>query len=284
MHTISIFSMASAVCLSLVLGCTSTSSAKKPANILIVSIDALVPEGLGKDTTPFFFELMQQGMYSLDAMSVDPPLTLVSHSAMVTGQSPDQGGRLDNKWTPGEPTVEGLTLFHQAKAAGYRTGFFFAKQRLGYLVNSAVDEYELSAFPTDEALQFVHPGNSFTFVHISGLDQVGPEFGWLSKEYLKELRYIEEYLKPLIKKVQSRGDYLIIILSDHGGHEKLHGCGHPEDFRIPLIMVQSIPAIEPADLQGFTVDKLPGPFPRRFRVGEGDLTVAVIKLSATPVV
>ncbi|MGE4421989.1 MAG: alkaline phosphatase family protein [Pseudodesulfovibrio sp.] len=241
----------------LMLGSTNPALAQQPDNILVVSIDALVPDALGNEASPFLFELMRQGVYSLDAMSVDPPLTLVSHAAMVTGLSPAKGGRSDNDWTPGEPTVEGRTIFHQAKSAGYRTGFFYAKRKLGYLVNMAVDEHELSAFPTDEALQFIRRGNSFSFVHISGLDQVGPEFGWLSKEYLEELGYIDEYVKSLVDEVKFQGEYCVIILSDHGGHEKLHGCGHPEDFRIPVIIVQSRPVISPADLHGFTTDNLP---------------------------
>jgi predicted AlkP superfamily pyrophosphatase or phosphodiesterase len=241
----------------LMLGCSSTALAQEPANILVVSIDALVPEALGDETSPFISELMRQGVYSLNGMSVDPPLTLVSHAAMVTGLAPNQGGRLDNDWSPGEPMVQGKTIFLAAKTAGYRTGFFYAKQKLGYLVSSDVDEHKLSAFPTDEALQFIRRGNSFTFVHISGLDQVGPEFGWLSKEYLEELGYIDEYLKPLVDEVRSQGEYCIIILSDHGGHEKLHGCGHPEDFRIPIIVLQSQPAINSIDLNGFTTDDLP---------------------------
>lgn len=234
----------------------STGFTQKPTNILVVSIDALAPEALGDEASPFLSNLMRQGVYSLNAITVDPPLTLVSHAAMVTGLAPNQGGRLDNDWSPGEFTVPGKTVFHAAKTAGYRTGFFYAKQKLEYLVSPDVDEHELSAFPTDEALQFVRKDNSFTFVHISGLDQVGPEFGWLSKEYLEELGYIDEYLKPLVEEVRSQGEYCIIILSDHGGHEKLHGCGHPEDFRIPIIVLQKQPTITLTDLNGFTTDGL----------------------------
>lgn len=224
-------------------------------NVLIVSIDALVPEAI--EDSPFISGLMREGFYSLDARSVDPPLTLISHSAMMTGKSPKQGGRKDNDWTPDEPTVNGNILFHTAKRTGYRTGFFYAKEKLGYLLNPDVDEHILSTFPTDEALQFVRQGNSFTFVHISGLDQIGPQFGWLSKEYREELGYIDEYLKPLVESVRSQGEYCIIILSDHGGHEKLHGCGHLEDFKIPIVVVQSHPAINPIDLSGFTTNDLP---------------------------
>ena len=72
-------------------------------------------------------------------------------------------------------------------------------------------------------------------MHVSGLDFVGPEDGWLSAEYMEELSYIDEYLAPLIRLAKQQKNYLIIITSDHGGHDKIHGSQHPDDFKLPFI-------------------------------------------------
>ena len=40
--------------------------------------------------------------------------------------------------------------------------------------------------------------------------------------------------------VKSKGNYLIIITSDHAGHETIHGSDHPDDAKLPLIMVSDI--------------------------------------------
>ena len=77
---------------------------------------------------------------------------------------------------------------------------------------------------------------NFVFLHVSGLDFVGPQYGWLSPEYMEELSYIDEYLTPLIISVKEQKNYLIIITSDHAGHEKIHGSQHPDDFRLPFII------------------------------------------------
>jgi predicted AlkP superfamily pyrophosphatase or phosphodiesterase len=80
------------------------------------------------------------------------------------------------------------------------------------------------------------PGRHFVFLHVSGLDFVGPEYGWLSPEYMEELFYIDEYLTPLIISVKEQKNYLIIITSDHAGHCKIHGSQHPDDYRLPFII------------------------------------------------
>jgi predicted AlkP superfamily pyrophosphatase or phosphodiesterase len=80
------------------------------------------------------------------------------------------------------------------------------------------------------------PGPHFVFLHVGGLDEVGPEFGWLSEEYLEELSYIDEYLQPLIQSLKRQKNYLLIITSDHAGHDKIHGSQHPEDFRLPFVI------------------------------------------------
>ncbi len=47
-------------------------------------------------------------------------------------------------------------------------------------------------------------------------------------------------LEPLITMIKDKKKYLIIITSDHAGHDKIHGSDHPEDSRLPLIMISDI--------------------------------------------
>lgn len=217
---------------------TVASNAASLQNIVIISIDALHPAALNAGTTPTLYREMRQGAYTLDGQSTNPPLTLISHTAMFTGLGPDKNGKLDNQWQPGEPTIVRQTIFNSAKQNGFQTGFYYSKQKLGYLVNKAVDVHRWSRDDAiDLAEDFVRkPGRHFVFLHVSGLDFVGPEYGWLSPEYMEELSYIDEYLTPLIRLVKEQKNYVIIITSDHGGHDKIHGSQHPDDFRLPFVI------------------------------------------------
>jgi predicted AlkP superfamily pyrophosphatase or phosphodiesterase len=214
------------------------SNAASLQNVVIISIDALHPAALNAGLTPTIYGEMLQGAYTLEGQSTNPPLTLISHTAMFTGLGPDKSGKSDNQWQPGEPTIVRQTIFNSAKQNGFQTGFYYSKQKLGYLVNEAVDVHRWSRDDAiDLAEAFIRkPGRHFVFLHVSGLDYVGPEHGWLSAEYMEELSYIDEYLISLIRLVKEQKNYVIIITSDHGGHDKIHGSQHPDDFRLPFVI------------------------------------------------
>jgi predicted AlkP superfamily pyrophosphatase or phosphodiesterase len=206
--------------------------------VLIVSIDALHPDALSKKTSPTLHALMRSGRYTLAGKSVDPPKTLIAHTAMMTGLTPEESGKRDNDWKPGMPQVARATLFDDAKRRGSRTAFFYAKQKLGYLLNDAVDEHALASDDgIDLARAFLgKSGRRFVFLHVSGLEYAGTEFGWLSPEYLEELTYIDSALAPLLNDAGKRGAYLVVVTSDHAGHDRQHGTSHPDDFKLPLII------------------------------------------------
>jgi predicted AlkP superfamily pyrophosphatase or phosphodiesterase len=209
------------------------------SNVLIVSIDALHPDALSAKTTPVIYRQMISGAYTLSGTSTDPPLTLISHTAMFTGFGPAESGKSDNNWQPGEPTIAKNTIFNLARSYGFLTGYYYSKEKLGFLVNPAVSDHR---FSKDNAVDIAHTfiqksGNHFVFLHVSGLDEVGPVKGWLSPEYLEELSFIDEMLETLIDTVRQKGDYLIVITSDHAGHGTVHGSNHPDDFKLPFVIV-----------------------------------------------
>ena len=219
------------------------SFAKEVKTILIVSIDALHPKAIDPKTSANIQQLLEQGVYTLDGFSTNPPLTLLSHAAMFSGIGPEKGGRANNTWQSGQPEIKEKTIFNDAKTKGFSTGFFYSKEKLGYLVNQAVDQHKLdSDFSVDNAMAFFKASEQkqFCFLHIKGLDLTGPVEGWLSPGYLEELFFIDESIAPLIEMVKSKGSYLIIITSDHAGHETIHGSDHPDDAKLPLIMVSDL--------------------------------------------
>lgn len=224
-------------------------------NILVVSIDALHPDALLRSTVPNLQRLMRDGAYTPDGRSTDPPKTLIAHTAMFTGLPPALNGKTDNHWMPGDATVKAATIFNTARRHGFRTGYFYSKEKLGYLVNPSID---VSEYARDDAIDMAEnflktTGRHFVFLHISGLDQVGPESGWLSPGYLEELSFIDDYLTSLIEEITKIKNYLVIVTSDHAGHERVHGSNHPEDYRLPLIICSDTVPVEKFESASFSV-------------------------------
>jgi len=227
-------------------------------NVVIVSIDALHPYAVTVENAPNIMKLAKDGVIRLDGKSTTPPKTLISHSAMFTGLTPQTGGLDSNAWHKGDATVSQRTIFNIAKELGYHTAFTYSKGKLAYLVNDAVDHVTFSReYPIDKTNEYVNTQDkNFVFLHISGLDFTGPEYGWMSKEYLEDFKFIDEELKPLIDSVQNKGKYLLIITSDHAGHDKLHGCDHPDDYKLPFIAVSDTLNVQSSVLDKYETYKL----------------------------
>ena len=229
--------------LALALGCALALGvcAEPLQTVLMVSIDALHPAALRPDVAPALETLQHPGQFTLEGRSVTPPQTLIAHAAMLTGLTPEQSGKQDNNWKPGQAQVTHETLLDVAKHQGFDTAYFYAKPKLGYLVSASISQQALARDDgVERAQEFLRqPGPRFVFLHLSGLDDVGPDAGWLSPQYLEELRYIDRSLAPLIAQVRGRGTYLMLITSDHAGHDRLHGTNHSEDFKLPVLLEAS---------------------------------------------
>lgn len=221
------------------------------STVVVVSIDALHPLALSQKVSPNLWQVLQTGQYTLDGKSVSPPQTLINHSAMLTGIPPEKGGRTDNNWRPGQPQVALPTLFDDMKVRGYENAFFYSKPKLGYLAGRSLKNQKLAPDTgVDETRRFVAEGGKrFVMLHISGLEFAGIKHGWLSPEYLEELTDIDALLLPLLDALNKQGNFLLIITSDHAGHEKHHGTNHPEDYRLPLIIRSDSKKFP--DLQGY---------------------------------
>ena len=228
-----------AAALSASLIASTTGLAREIDTVLVVSIDALHPDALTEAVAPTLHALMRPGHFTLQGRSVDPPMTLIAHTAMLTGLSPQASGKRDNDWQPGAPRVGHPTFLDDAKLRGFATAYYYAKPKLGYLVSAGVDEHALA--PEDgveRARAFLRePGRRFVFLHIRGLEYVGMRSGWLSPEYLGELSMIDLALTPLLAEVRQRGAHTLVVTSDHAGHDRLHGTSHTEDYKVPLIVL-----------------------------------------------
>ena len=228
---------------------SACAGAREIDTVLMVSIDALHPAALSEQVSPNLDRLMRSGRYTLQGQSVTPPQTLIAHTAMMTGLTPAQSGKLDNDWKPGMARVAKETLLDFAKQRGYQTAYFYAKPKLGYLVGPSVDEHALARDDgVDKARTFFNrQSRRFVFLHISGLEDAGRDSGWLSPDYVGELTHIDKTLGPLLDGVRARGSYLIVVTSDHAGHGHAHGTDHPEDYKLPVIVASSrvLPPLAP---------------------------------------
>ena len=87
---------------------------------------------------------------------------------------------------------------------------------------------------TDEALRVISENKpDFAFLYMVETDEKGGhDNGWMSEEYLRRISIAIDNMKRVVDAFGN--EYSIIIMADHGGHDRSHGSTLPEDMTIPF--------------------------------------------------
>jgi len=221
---------------------------------LILSIDGLRPDVISLAPMKNLMNLMQSSAYTLSAQTVHPSVTLISHASMLTGLCPSKHGVDWNDYLPEKGYAQGIDLFDIAHAAGVQTVMYVGKEKLRQITEPAsTDQFvyinDRDSVIVDRLLADFPENFGVLFIHFPLVDDMGHVYGWLSPQQLNVAFRADEALGRLLAELDAhnlRGETLIIITADHGGHETIHGTTMPEDMTIPW--VASGPGIQPKQL------------------------------------
>ena len=211
--------------------------------VLFVMIDGLRPDAITPAGAPALTGLKARGSYTLAARSVMPCITLPCHMSIFHSVPPTRHGVTTNIWSPMARPLPGL--MEAARAAGKRCAFFINWEPLRNL--SQPDSLELSFFrnvvksPGGDAMMAaealrVLPAEhfDFTFVYFGTTDEAGHDYGWMSPNYLAQVKAVDETLGQLLTALPATT--AVVVQADHGGHDRSHGTEAAEDMTIPWIV------------------------------------------------
>ena len=88
---------------------------------------------------------------------------------------------------------------------------------------------------TDAAIKYINEENpDFLFLYLGETDEVGGhDCGWMSEQYMKSVSKALSCTEKLKNSISD--DYTIILVADHGGHDRSHGDDIPVDLTIPIV-------------------------------------------------
>jgi arylsulfatase A-like enzyme/cytochrome c-type biogenesis protein CcmH/NrfG len=249
--------------------------AKSALNVVLITIDTLRADHLGcygykQIKTPNIDNLAAEGARFERAFAV-VPVTLPSHSAMLTGTYPMLSGMHDfsgNKLSPLQPTMASVL-----KQAGYQTGAVIAAAVLDsrFGLNQGFDFYydhfEFSRLDEANLDEMERPGNVVADVALDWLAKNSQKkfFLWMhlydphspyrppepySREYAAqpydgEIAFADEQVGRLLRFLKEKGIYqntVIVLCGDHGESlgehgEKTHGFFiYNATMHVPLII------------------------------------------------
>lgn len=232
----------------------------KVERVLIVSFDGLRPDAIEDANMETVLSLMENGAYTLSAQTISPSLTLPAHASMLVGTCPAKHIVRWNLYVPQNGYALGTDIFDLARAVDLRTVMVVAKEKLRQVTEPTSTDYFAFIDRTDRiedfstvlrlALNQINEGFGLMFVHFGEGDIEGHASGWMSRAQLGVYGREDRGLGSMIQTLKDNGLYettLIIVTSDHGGHDSTHGTDLPEDMTIPWVI--SGPGIVPGELQ-----------------------------------
>jgi predicted AlkP superfamily pyrophosphatase or phosphodiesterase len=213
--------------------------------VVLVTVDGLRPDALRLVDTPHLDRLMARGATSMTARSVMPSKTLPAHFSVFYSRSPARHGVLDNDRPPPAQHVPGL--FETVHAHGGSTGMVFGWEPLRFLAPAGClhlahfHRLDLTDLPAadhpivDVAVPLVEHGRfDLLFVYLGATDETGHAHGWMTEEYLRQVEIADGQIGRLTAAMKP--DDVILVQSDHGGHDRGHGTDCPEDMTIPWLL------------------------------------------------
>ncbi|MBS3820034.1 sulfatase-like hydrolase/transferase, partial [bacterium] len=249
---------------------------KKPYNYILITVDTLRADRIGcygfsEVDTPTMDLFASRGIKFERCMS-QTPLTLPSHTSLLTGTSPTFHGVRDNGGFIVPPELETLAEIFQKQ--DYQTAAFVAayvldsKWGLDQGFDRYFDEFDLSQFKTislgdvqrrgdkviDETIHWIEGNRNkkfFTWVHLfdphTPYEPPSPfKEQYSGRPYIGEIAYTDSQLGRLWEYLKEKDlvqNTILIFASDHGEslgehQESTHGFFiYQEAIHVPLIFV-----------------------------------------------
>lgn len=214
-------------------------------SVIIVLVDGMRPDGLRSARTPFMDEVLDRGVYTLRASSVMPTTTLPCHTSLFFSVPPDVHGIRENVWQS-LPT-QAPSLFDVIHEQGLPAAAFYNWEQLRDLSSpgSLAASFFLRDAPEDNgqsdrevsalALSWLQSHEwAFSFVYLHNTDKTGHRYGWMSDSYLTAISNADRCIQQICRILPE--DTVVIVTSDHGGHDNTHHSDQEEDMNIPLMM------------------------------------------------
>lgn len=211
--------------------------------VILILVDGMRPDGMMECGNPFAQKLVEESTYSLKAQTVMPSVTLPCHMSLFHSVDPVRHGITTNTYIPQVRPIKGM--FDQFDDYDKKCAFFYTWEELRDLgrpdhLHTAlcINQHKQSDTDTkitDAAIDYINKEEpDFLFLYLGETDEVGGhDCGWMSEQYMKSVSKALSCVEKLKNSISD--DYTIVLLADHGGHDRSHGSDMPEDMTIPVL-------------------------------------------------
>lgn len=212
--------------------------------VLVIGIDGCRGEPVKYAAVPNIRKLMQNAVYSYDALTQPPTWSGPGWSSLLTGVWGNKHGVTDNSFSGSNFAAYPVFLqYLKAADPSLQTVSICAWAPINQHVVSHADarvNVTSDAAAKDSAVARLKNGDpDFLFAQFNDVDAAGHSFGFDTSvpQYMQALTKMDGYVGDLVNAIQSRPEYasedwLIVIAADHGGNLAGHGGNSYEEQNI----------------------------------------------------
>ena len=176
--------------------------------------------------------------FKYPALSVYTPVTNAGFAAIITGQTPNVNGVHDRSVR--QMNVDSIFKY----ALDNNKSSLLLEGNIKILSTEIEPELHLDMNKNGEiddeiyesALKAANENYDLVFIHFHGIDDKGHSFGPYSQETMEYIKTIDQYIKNL----SDTWEGAIIIVADHGMHERAeggeHGICYQSDMVVPYFI------------------------------------------------
>jgi hypothetical protein len=214
---------------------------RKPcARAFVIGLDGAGGSAVCEAETPHIDQLLGEGVWSYTAQTVYPSSSYPAWGSLFHGVGPELH-RIDEAHPCAEddPWPSFFKLARQAWPDAELASFSCWAPINGKIIEPScgchlvsLPDPELVAAVTD----YVRTHDpKLVFVQLDHIDAAGHKHGYGSQAYLDQIAVHDTYVGAIVEAIQEAGWYeesLIVLASDHGGHERMHGTQDARDMTI----------------------------------------------------
>ncbi len=214
--------------------------------VIIIGLDGMRPDACLKAHTPVIDKLADNGIFSWDAKTEAITVSGSAWTSLLTGVHVAKHKVVGNDFS--------------FRNNDYRTVFSLAKEWKPQFKSVAHSSWEfiITQIFENDALDIKDSGSDFEmtqkmavdikndlghlyFIQFDDIDKTGHSSGYGPDfpEYIKSIETTDSYVGQIMQSINQRPkneEWLIALVSDHGGKEKNHGNPSPEEITIAFIL------------------------------------------------
>ena len=211
--------------------------------VLMILVDGMRPDSIANVHQAQ--EMIRESASTMRAATVMPSVTLPCHMSLFHSVDPSRHGTTTNGYAPQVRPIRGLC--EVLKNADKTCVFFYDWEQLRdltrpgsldfsyYHSGNAVGFAEADKTVADAAIAYLGAHKpDFAFLYLGNPDEEGHRYGWMGEQYLAAVQNAWNQIERVLRELPE--EYAVIVLADHGGHDRIHGTELPEDMTIPVLI------------------------------------------------